>query len=112
MPDDYKAARLTLRDSLNVTANITVANLTILGDVEVENSLGDTTWSELEDLVKIDEGKVEITGKKIFLAHVQVAEDLIIDKGIINGHSIDEFVTLDTDQELPCEYQVEKFFCS
>ncbi|XP_043288251.1 uncharacterized protein fs(1)N [Venturia canescens] len=101
LPEDYKAARSTLKETTDVTADVRVTNLTIIGDLVLQDSLNHTTWFELDDLLTIEDENVEITGHKSFLNDVEVHGDLVIGRQTINGHSIEEFVTLDTDQEFP-----------
>lgn len=92
-----------LNESSSIVTNVVFAELKIIGDLKVENSLNGTTWSALDDLVSREDEIVEITGHKAFLSEVEVGSELIITNQRINGHALEDFVTLDTDQTLPSE---------
>ncbi|XP_076237942.1 female sterile (1) Nasrat [Calliopsis andreniformis] len=90
-----------LNETSNVSSNIIFSSLTVLGNVTFENALLDGRRLNFEDLLLKTEENVEITGTKTFLGNVGIGSNLTIMSGMINGHSMDDFVTLDTDQELP-----------
>lgn len=73
--------------------------LKVVGNIFVENSINGTNWSELDDLVLKDDGAVVITGQKTFLETVEIPYPrLNIESSMINNHSIQDFITIDTDQ--------------
>ncbi|XP_015119980.1 uncharacterized protein LOC107043153 [Diachasma alloeum] len=77
------------------------AKLKVERNIQVNEEINQKTWPMLHDLVKKNEKRVEITGKKTFQGHVTIKPDVYITNGKINGHRLDEFVTTDTSQDLP-----------
>ncbi|KAG7197315.1 hypothetical protein KM043_018433 [Ampulex compressa] len=92
---------LLLGESNVVTSNVDIMNLRVLGNIIVEEKIGDKTWSDFDDILLKTEKSAEITGNKTFLGHVAINSNLTITSGMINGRSIEEFVTLDTEQDFP-----------
>ena len=69
--------------------------------MQVQDSIDETEWSKFDDLISKDDEVVEITGRKTFLEQVQVESPFNIWLEKINSRLIQEFLTLDTEQELP-----------
>lgn len=90
-----------LNETSDVLSNIIFSNLTVLGNVTFDSVFMDARLLNFEDLLLKTEENVEITGTKTFLGHVGIGSNLTIQSGVINGHFMNEFATLDTDQEFP-----------
>ncbi|OXU21662.1 hypothetical protein TSAR_016063 [Trichomalopsis sarcophagae] len=91
---------MTLLNSNIVQSNAMFTNLYISGNVYVKNSINGTNWLKLNDLILDGEDDVLITGTKTFLENVHIVGNLEIKTGIINNHSVRDFMTLDTRQIL------------
>jgi hypothetical protein len=88
-----------------VQSNVIISNLNVTGKIYIENLVDSTKLLDLDDLILNDEENVVVTGTKTFLSNVHIAKNLEIRTAIINGHSVRDFITLDTEQILPSEYK-------
>ncbi|XP_014603353.1 PREDICTED: uncharacterized protein LOC106786456 [Polistes canadensis] len=88
-----------INETQSLTSNVILYNLTVLGNVYLEDSINANDWSDFEDLLSINDSRVEILGKKDFRGNVAIdGSSIYITSNKINGHAIEEFLTLDTDQ--------------
>ena len=101
MPKQDIDPDLTLLNSNMVQSNTRFTTLYVSGKIYVENLVNGTGWAEFDDLILDNEEDIIITGSKIFLDNVAVNGNIEIKTGIINGHSVNDFVTIDTRQILP-----------
>lgn len=93
-----------INETNRLSSDIIFENLTVVGNIILQNSINVKMWSDLDDLLlKTDENAL-ITGNKKFLNSVYVVCNATITSGRINNHSYSEFVTLDTEQQFPCKY--------
>ncbi|XP_053973610.1 uncharacterized protein LOC128873789 [Hylaeus volcanicus] len=90
-----------LNETSDVEADIIFTDITVLGNVTFDKLFVNKRPLNFEDLLLKTEENVMITGTKTFLRDVCMTSNVTITSGIINGHFMNEFVTLDTDQELP-----------
>ncbi|KAF7383967.1 hypothetical protein HZH68_014724 [Vespula germanica] len=98
----FNASRLEqealINETRSVSSNIIFYDLIVLGDVRLEDSINGKYWSDFDDLLSKNDSKVEIVGTKTFTGNVAIDGSIYIASDAINGHSVEEFVTLDTDQ--------------
>ncbi|XP_043498808.1 uncharacterized protein LOC122522070 [Polistes fuscatus] len=88
-----------INETQSLTSNVIFYNLTVLGNVYLEDSINGNDWSDFEDLLSINDTRIEILGKKDFRGNVEIdGSSIYIASNKINGHAIEEFLTLDTDQ--------------
>ncbi|KAI4488054.1 hypothetical protein M0804_004902 [Polistes exclamans] len=88
-----------INETQSLTSNVIFYNLTVLGNVYLEDSINANDWSDFEDLLSINDSRVEILGKKDFRGNVAIdGSSIYITSNKINGHALEEFLTLDTDQ--------------
>lgn len=90
-----------LNETSEVSSNIIFSDLTVLGNVTFENLFMKQRPLNLKDLLLKTDQNVEIIGKKTFLGNVGFKSNVTITSGMVNGHFMDEFATLDTDQQFP-----------
>ncbi|KZC06056.1 hypothetical protein WN55_07142 [Dufourea novaeangliae] len=90
-----------LNETSGVPSFIILSNLTVLGNVIFDKLFLNKRPLNFEDLLLKTDENVKITGTKTFLGNVGMKSDVAITSGMINGHAMKEFVTLDTDQEFP-----------
>lgn len=84
-----------------ITADVIIKKLRVDGYIKINHSINGKTWADYDDLITKNDNFAKITGKKTFLGEVKIGPGLRITTGRINGRHIDEFVTLNTYQELP-----------
>ena len=92
---------LLLNETSAISPDVMFFNLNVLGNVTFDTLLMNRRLLNLEDLLLKTDENVEITGTKIFLKNVGMKSNVTITSGMVNGHFLDEFVTLDTDQDFP-----------
>ncbi|KAF3425333.1 hypothetical protein E2986_03027 [Frieseomelitta varia] len=92
---------LLLNETSAISPDVIFFNLNVLGNVTFDALLMNRRLLNLEDLLLKTDENVEITGTKIFLKNVGMKSNVTITSGMVNGHFLDEFVTLDTDQDFP-----------
>ncbi|CAK9817947.1 hypothetical protein ANTQUA_LOCUS9611 [Anthophora quadrimaculata] len=95
-----KAIQL-LNETFEFSSDIIFMNLNVLGNVTFNTAFMSKRPLNLVDLLLKTDENVEITGTKTFLGNVGILSNITITSGLVNGHFLDEFVTLDTDQEFP-----------
>lgn len=101
MPEQSGNPDLTLLNSNIIQSPATINKLYVSGKVYVQNSIDGIEWSELDDLILKTDENVKVTGIKTFPDNVHIKGNLEIRSGIINGHSIENFITVDTRQIMP-----------
>ncbi|XP_011310708.1 uncharacterized protein fs(1)N isoform X2 [Fopius arisanus] len=94
-------------ETRSIMSPVTFRRLKVERKVQVNQALNNKTWETFNDLVNNNEAVVEIRGKKIFKGPVVIKPKINITRGIINGHLLREFMTLDTAQELPNLKKIE-----
>nr|XP_034171205.1 uncharacterized protein LOC117600218 [Osmia lignaria] len=90
-----------LNETSEAFTDVTFLNLNVLGNVTFETLFMNKRSLNFGDLLLRTEENVEITGTKTFLSDVHMKANVTITSGIVNGHLLNEFVTLNTEQELP-----------
>ncbi|XP_076659708.1 female sterile (1) Nasrat [Halictus rubicundus] len=90
-----------LNETSEIKSHITFTDLTVLGNVIFDKAFYKKRPFNLDDLLLKTDVDAKITGTKRFLGNVEMRSNLTITSGSINGHSMEEFVTTDTDQEFP-----------
>lgn len=93
--------RLLLNETNKISSNILFYNLNVSGNITFDRLIINNTEVDLGDLLLKTDENVVITGTKTFLKNVEMRSNVTITSGMINGHHVDEFVTLDTDQVFP-----------
>ncbi|XP_043789658.1 uncharacterized protein LOC122713359 [Apis laboriosa] len=93
--------RLLLNETTKISSDILFYNLNVSGNVTFDRLIINNTEVDLGDLLLRTDENVVITGTKTFLKNVEMRSNVTITSGMINGHHVDEFVTLDTDQVFP-----------
>lgn len=93
--------RLLLNETTHISSDILFYNLNVSGNITFDRLVIDNTEVDLGDLLLRTDENVVITGTKTFLKNVEMRSNVTITSGMINGHHVDEFVTLDTDQVFP-----------
>lgn len=93
--------RLLLNETNKISSNILFYNLNVSGNITFDRLIINNTEVDLGDLLLKTDENVVITGTKTFLKNVEMRSNVTITSGMINGHHMDEFVTLDTDQVFP-----------
>lgn len=93
--------RLLLNETNKISSNILFYNLNVSGNVTFDRLIINNTEMDFGDLLLKTDENVVITGTKTFIKNVEMRSDVTITSGMINGHHVDEFVTLDTDQVFP-----------
>ncbi|XP_035739608.1 uncharacterized protein LOC118449304 [Vespa mandarinia] len=89
---------LLINETQSISSNVIFYNLTVLGNIHLEDSINDKYWSNFDDLLLKNDSKVEIIGTKTFTGNVAIDGSIYVASNTINGHAIEEFVTLTTDQ--------------
>jgi len=84
-----------------MSSNVIFENLNVTGNIVFEDSINTKTWSDFNDILLRSEKSAIITGNKKFLNNVNVGSNVTIELDEINGHAISEFVTVNSDQQLP-----------
>lgn len=97
---DMNANQL-LNETSKLLSDVSFLNLNVFGNVTFNTFFMNKRPLNLRDLLLRNEENVEITGKKTFLGNVELKSNVTITSGMVNGHFLNEFVTMDTDQELP-----------
>ncbi|KAL2738006.1 hypothetical protein V1478_002092 [Vespula squamosa] len=87
-----------INETRSVSSNIVFYDLIVLGNIRLEDSINGKYWSDFDDLLSKNDSKIEIVGTKTFTGNVAIDGSIYIASDSINGRSIEEFVTLDTDQ--------------
>lgn len=90
-----------LNETSEAFNDVTFLNLNVLGNVTFETLFMNKRSLNFGDLLLRTEENVEITGTKTFLGDVHMKANVTITSGMVNGHLLNEFMTLDTEQELP-----------
>ncbi|XP_076621665.1 female sterile (1) Nasrat [Colletes latitarsis] len=90
-----------LNETSEVSTDTIFSNLNVLGSIRFEKLIVDKQPLNLEDLLLKTDKNVRITGTKTFLGNVGIKSNVTIESGEVNGHFINEFLTLTTDQDLP-----------
>ncbi|XP_076299870.1 female sterile (1) Nasrat [Lasioglossum baleicum] len=90
-----------LNETSEIESHVIFANLTVLGNVIFDKAFYKQRPLNLDDLLLKDDEDAKITGTKTFLGNVEMKSNVTITSRSINGHSIEEFATTDTDQEFP-----------
>lgn len=93
--------RLLLNETSQISSDILFYNLNVSGNITFDRLIINNTEVDLGDLLLRTDENVVITGTKTFLKNVEMRSNVTITSGMINGHHVDEFVTLDTDQAFP-----------
>nr|XP_003700076.1 PREDICTED: uncharacterized protein LOC100883089 [Megachile rotundata] len=91
---------LLLNETSEISNDVTFLSLNILGNVTFDNFFMNQQLFDFRDLLLKTEENVEITGTKTFLSDVRM-KSLHITSGLVNERPMDEYVTLDTEQEFP-----------
>lgn len=92
---------LLLNETSAISPDVMFFNLNVLGNVTFDTLLVNRRLLNLEDLLLKTDKNVKITGTKTFLKNVRMKSHVIITSGMVNGHHLNEFVTLDADQNFP-----------
>ncbi|XP_023314340.1 uncharacterized protein LOC106648688 [Trichogramma pretiosum] len=92
---------LTILNSNQVDSDVMFNFLNVSGHVYVKENLNGTRWNSLDDLLLKSQNNSIIHGKKTFTNNVYFSKSLAIKNHIINNHSVQDFITLDTEQNLP-----------
>ncbi|XP_078052187.1 female sterile (1) Nasrat [Augochlora pura] len=90
-----------LNETSEITADVIFTDLTVLGNITFQKIFFNKRPLNFGDLLLKTDVNAKITGTKTFHGDVVMKSNLTITSGLINGHSMDEFVTTDTEQEFP-----------
>ncbi|XP_029168323.1 uncharacterized protein LOC114938508 isoform X3 [Nylanderia fulva] len=90
-----------LNETARLSSDIIFENLTVMGNIVLQDSIDDRTWSDFDDLLLKTEENALITGNKKFSNRICINSNVTITSGQINNHFFSEFVTLNTDQQFP-----------
>lgn len=93
--------RLMLNETSKMSSDVMFFNLNVLGNVTFDTLFMNKRVLNLEDLLLKTDKEIEITGVKTFLENVGIKSNVTITSGMVNGHFLDEFATLDTVQDFP-----------
>lgn len=93
-----------INETNKLSSDIIFENLTVTGNIILEDSINAKMWSDFDDLLSKTDESTLITGNKKFLNDACVHSKAKITSGQINNHSYSEFVTLNTEQQFPCKY--------
>lgn len=90
-----------LNETSKMSSDVMFFNLNVLGNVTFDTLFMNKRVLNLEDLLLKTDKEIEITGVKTFLENVGIKSNVTITSGMVNGHFLDEFATLDTVQDFP-----------
>ncbi|XP_025075109.1 uncharacterized protein LOC105431077 [Pogonomyrmex barbatus] len=90
-----------LNETNSLLSDVIFENLTIMGNIILQDSINTKTWLDFDDLLLKTEANAIITANKKFLNNVNVKSNATIISRRINNHLFSEFVTLNTNQEFP-----------
>lgn len=93
-----------INETKSVSSNVIFYDLTVLGNIRLEDSINGKHWSDFDDLLSKNDSKIEIVGTKTFTGNVAIDGSINLTSNLINGHNIEEFVTLDTEQVFSSGY--------
>lgn len=93
-----------INETKSVSSNVIFYDLTVLGNIRLEDSINGKHWSDFDDLLSKNDSKIEIVGTKRFTGNVAIDGSINLTSNLINGHNIEEFVTLDTEQVFSSGY--------
>lgn len=93
--------RLMLNETTKISSDVMFFNLNVLGNITFDTLFVNKRVLNLEDLLLKTDKEIEITGVKTFLKNVGIKSNVTITSGMVNGHFLDEFATLDTVQDFP-----------
>ncbi|XP_011699083.1 PREDICTED: uncharacterized protein LOC105456604, partial [Wasmannia auropunctata] len=90
-----------LNETNNLLSSVIFENLTVTGNIVLEDSINAKTWPDLDDLLLKTERNAVIIGNKRFWNDVNIKSNATIQSRQINSHIFSEFVTLNTNQQFP-----------
>lgn len=93
-----------INETNRLSSDIIFENLTVMGNIILQDSINAKMWSDFDDLLLKTDGNALITGNKKFLNGIHVNSNVTITSRQINNHLFTEFVTLNSDQQFPCKY--------
>lgn len=99
-----------LNETCTISSDVLFFNLNVLGNVTYDTLLVNKRPLNIGDLLLRTDKEVEITGTKTFLRNVGMKSNVTIMSGMVNGHLLDEFVTIDTDQVFPSKASISYFY--
>ncbi|XP_072767506.1 uncharacterized protein Fs(1)n isoform X2 [Anoplolepis gracilipes] len=90
-----------LNETDRLSSDVIFENLTVIGNIVLQESINAKMWSDFDDLLLKTERNAVITGNKEFLNDIYINSNATITSGQINNHLFSEFVTLNSDQQFP-----------
>jgi len=93
-----------LNETNSLLSNVIFENVTVVGNIVLNDSINAKAWSDLDDLLLKTEKNAVIIGYKRFRNDVNIKSNATIKSRQINDHIFSEFVTLNTKQQFPRKY--------